>query len=136
MLRITGAAVLVLAFAVFAQAQSGRSGAEVHFTATPPNYSNEAAGGTGSAGSGGSHTLPHFPPARFAVRDATGSESDYIPSTFLSYKAAVAEGEVVLAARPEPLGTSAHADSKPAPQTARIQIVEGQDGTPEIRATH
>jgi hypothetical protein len=135
-LKLKGAAVLVLVFAVSAQAQTAHNSALAHFTATPANYSNQGAGGGGGASSGGSRALPHFPPAHLAVRTVSGSNADYIPSTFVSYKAAVAEGQAVLAARPEPLGTSALAGSKPAPRTAKIHIVQGQDGLPEILTTH
>jgi hypothetical protein len=66
------------------------------------------------------------------VRIVTGSESDYIPSTFVAFDAAVAEGRAVLAVRPESLGASAHANINPARENARIHIVQGQDGYPAI----
>ncbi|MGH9738056.1 MAG: hypothetical protein ACRD4X_05655, partial [Candidatus Acidiferrales bacterium] len=86
MIKLTGALVLVLAFAVSAQAQSARGGA--HFSVSPSSYSvGGGGGGGGGLSSGGSHILPHFAPRRFAVRDASGSAADYIPSTFVAYTA-------------------------------------------------
>lgn len=127
MIKLTGAAVLVLAFAVSAQAQSAHS--EAHFGFSPSRYSAESGGGGGGGiGSGGSHTLPHYAPTHFAVRDVRGSATDYVPSTFESYSTALTEGEAAVAKRPAPLGTSAHESAKPARKSAKIDVVQSQNG--------
>ena len=122
MIKITGAAVLVLAFAVAAQAGHGPS---AHFSASSTTYAGGASGG-GGMGAGGSGGILHVPPTRFAVRAVSGSASDYIPSTFVSYDSAVAEGEASLAARPEPLGTFARENSKPVAKNAKVQTAQKQ----------
>lgn len=126
-IKLTEAAVLVLAFAVSAQAQSMRGGA--HFGYTPSSYSvGSGGGGGGGLSSDGSHILPHYAPTHFAVRDVSGNATDYIPSTFESYTTALTQGEAAVAARPEPLGTSAHESAKLARESATIDIVQGQNG--------
>ncbi len=90
MMKITAAAVLVLAFAVAAQAGHGTS---AHFSASSTSYAGGGAGGAGGIGSGGSGAVLHVPPTHFEVRTVSGSASDYVPSTFVSYDSAVAEGE-------------------------------------------
>ncbi|MGA9882445.1 MAG: hypothetical protein WBQ34_01870 [Candidatus Acidiferrales bacterium] len=134
MIKLTGAAVLVLAFAVSARAQSARGGA--HFSVSPSSYSvGGGGGGGGGLSSGGSRTLPHYASARLAVRDASGNASDYIPSTFVTYTVALKEGQADLAMRPSPLGTLAHASAKPSKDGAKIDVVQGQNGKPTIQ-TH
>lgn len=129
-IKLTGAAVLVLVFAVSAQAQSARGGG-AHFTSTPSSYSESGGGGGGSAAAGGSRTLAHIAPAQFAVREVAGNSSDYMPSTFVSFSTAVAEGKAALAQRPKPLGVSAHESVAPA-KAAKIEVVQGEAGKPTI----
>jgi hypothetical protein len=125
MIKVMGAAVLVLAFAAAAQA-GGRT--SPHFTAWPTTYTQSGGAGIGGGGTGGSGAILHIPPARFATVEVSGSASDYIPSTFVSYNSAVAEGKASLSARPEPLGTSAQENSDSPARKARIQIVQKQNG--------
>ncbi|MGH9686578.1 MAG: hypothetical protein ACRD5K_05750 [Candidatus Acidiferrales bacterium] len=131
MIKLAGALVLALAFAVSAQAQSARGGA--HFSVSPSSYSVGGGGSGGGLSSGGSHILPHFAPRRFAVRDASGSAADYIPSTFVAYTAALREGQAALSAHPSPLGTLAHASIKLSKESAKIDVVQGQNGKPAIQ---
>lgn len=135
MIKLAGAAVLVLAFAVSAQAQSGHVAGSAHFVTPPVSYAAASAGGGGAIGSGGTHTLAHFPSAQFEVRNVTGSSSDYIPSTFVTYKAALAEGKAELRERPEPLGASVRADAMPPRSDVKILVVQSQSGGPVIQ-TH
>jgi hypothetical protein len=131
-IKIIGAAVLVLAFAISAQAQSAHGDAP-HFTASISTRVEGSAGGGGSIGSGAGQLLPHFPQTRFAARAVTGDASDYIPSTFLSYQAALAEGKASLSARAGPLALSAHTSGQPAQHDAKIDVVQRQDGKPAIK---
>ncbi len=129
-MKVVGAMVLVLGFAVAAQAGGGNT---AHFSMSPSVYSEGGGGGAGGGGlGGGSRVLPHIPSTRFAVRSASGSASDYIPSTFVSYDSAIAEGQASLSAHPQPLGTYAKED-KPAGKTATVEIVQEQDGEVAIQ---
>lgn len=123
-MKFMGAAVLVLAFA--AAAEAGGNGA--HFTVSPSIYTQSGGGGIGGGATGGAGAMLHVPPARFAVREVSGNTSDYIPSTFVSYDSAVAEGDTSSDDRPLPLGTYAQESGKPAAKDAKIQIVQKQDG--------
>jgi hypothetical protein len=125
MSKAIAATVLVLAFAVAAQA--GR-GTDAHFTASPSPYTDVGGAGIGGGSIGGSGAILHVPPTRFAMRAVSGSASEYIPSTFMAYDSAVAEGKASIAARPEPLGTFAEESIKPAAKNAKLQIVQKQDG--------
>ena len=126
MIKVMGAAVLVLGFAAAAQA-GGRT--SPHFTAWPNTYTQSGGAGIGGGGNGGSGAILHIPPARFAMVDVSGSASDYIPSTFVSYDSAVVEGEAAQAVCPEPLGTSVQKSDKPVAKNSRtIQIVQKQNG--------
>jgi hypothetical protein len=126
MIKITGAVVLVLVFAVAAQAGHG---ANAHFTASPSTYAQGGGAGMGGGGTGGSGTILHVPPAHFAMQAVSGSASDYVPSTFVSYDSALAEGKASLDAHGEPLGRSAQREnSKPAEKSADLQIVQKQNG--------
>jgi hypothetical protein len=130
MIKLTGAAVLVLAFAAVAQAGGGNS---AHFTAWPSPDVQVGSGGTGGGEMRGSGTLMHVAPARFAVREVSGNASDYIPSTFVSYNSAVAEGEASQAARPQPLKASTQESGKAAPKNSKTQIVQKKDGALAIQ---
>lgn len=124
MIKIAGAAVLVLGFAAVAQAGGGGA----HFTASSNTLTQGGGAGIGGGAAGGSGTVLHVPPTRFATREVSGNSSDYIPSTFVSYNSAVAEGSAPVAARPKPLEMSAQKSGKPTVRSATIQIVQKQDG--------
>jgi hypothetical protein len=127
---MAGLAVLVLAFAVSAQAQGSRS---VRVAISPSTLHSSGGGSAGGASSGGFHHLTHYAPARFAVQVVTGDATDYIPSTFVPYQTALAEGQTVLASPPQPLGTFARQNSKPAPRKAKIELEQDHHGDAVIR---
>lgn len=124
--------VLLLGFAISAQAQGGRAaGGEA-----PSQLSRSGGGGAGFGGGGAGasnfHTLEHIPRARFTVATLSGDASDFVPSTFVPYKIAVAEGRSVLSAAPESLGQFAR-NYDAAPRTkAKLELVQDHHGYPEI----
>jgi hypothetical protein len=130
MLKVTGAAVLVLAFAAAAQAGGGSN---AHFTSSPSQYMQYGGGIGGGSSTGSSGATLQVPPTQFAVRAVSGSASDYVPSTFVSYESAVAEGDAALAANSQPLGTSAQGSTKPAAKNVKAQIVQKQGGDVTIQ---
>jgi len=121
MFKITGAAVLVLASAAAAQAGGH---ATAHFTASPSPYGQ--AGVAGIPDTSGFGPVPYVPPTQFAVQAVSGNPSEYTPSTFVSYDSAVSEGQALLAAQREPLGTSARAGHTKDAKNAEIHIVQNQ----------
>ena len=127
MIKITAAAVLVLACAAAAQAGGG-----AHFTMWPSTLTQGGGAGYG-VGAAGSGTMLHVPAAHFAVREASGNTSDYVPSTFVSYDSAVAEGKASVAGHAQLLGASAQEGGKPTAKNAKIQIVQKQNGAPAIQ---
>jgi hypothetical protein len=75
------------------------------FPARAQNRSAGASGGGGfGAGSINANMLPHTPVASFDEIVVQGSDSDYVPSTFVPFEAAVRMGEAALAYRPKSLG--------------------------------
>jgi hypothetical protein len=134
-IKIVGVAVLVLGFAVSAQAQGVRAAG----AAVPPITSISGGGSAGYGGGGFSvgpssfRTLSHFPPTRFAVKTVDGSSSDYVPSTFVPYEVAVAEGRAVLAARPVSLGQFARQNQATITPKAKVELVQDHHGYPVIR---
>ena len=115
MIKIMGATVLVLAFAVAVQAGGH---ATAHFTASPSAYSQT--GGAGIPDTGGFGPLPYIPPTQLAVQAVSGSTSEYVPSTFVSYDSAVREGRAATQSRPEALGTSARESGQSMVNNAKI----------------
>lgn len=134
-IKIAGVAVLVLGFAVSAQAQSVRAAG----AASSPITSNSGGGSAGYGGGGFSigpsnfRTLPHFPPAHFTMKAVQGSSGDYVPSTFVPYAKALAEGRAMLAARPVSLGQFARENQPAATAKATIEMVQDHHGYPVIR---
>jgi hypothetical protein len=134
-IKIAGAVVLILGFAVSAQAQGVRAAG----TASSPITSNSGGGSAGYGGGGFSigpssfRTLPHFPPAHFAVKAVEGNAGDYVPSTFVPYAKALAEGRALLAARPVSLGQFARENQVTVTPKAKIELVQDHHGYPVIR---
>ena len=133
MIRIAGALALVLGFAISAQAQGGRAAGEQ--VASLLNYSGGGGAGFGGGGAGVSnfHTLPHTPPAHFVVATLAGNANDFVPSTFVPYKIAVAEGRLIVSATPESLGQFARDCDATTRTKAKLELVQDHYGYPVVR---
>jgi len=132
-IRIAGAVALVLGFAVSAQAQGARAGgAQV---ASLLNYSGGGGAGFGGGGTGVSnfHILAHIPPAHFVGATLTGDAHGFVPSTFVPYKIAVAEGRLLVSATPESLGQFARDCDATTRTKAKLELVQDHYGYPVVR---
>jgi hypothetical protein len=121
MKSLVGFAVLALSFAVPAYAQAhaaGGGGAGLPV--------NSGGGGVGGAESGAAVRLPHYSRAKFQVTAVSGSETDYIPSTFVSYNKALTTGHTTVASAPETLGQAAQLNRQTPRVKAKFALV--QDG--------
>lgn len=111
MKRILGIAVVILWFAVPAQAQI---------------FGNSISGG-GSI----SHVIfpvhPSTPPAHFDVRAVSGS-ADFVPSSFATYEQALAQGRAALAAQAKTLAQIAKENSSAPKPKARLVLVQDDRG--------
>ncbi|HVB86221.1 MAG TPA: hypothetical protein VNK23_06090 [Candidatus Dormibacteraeota bacterium] len=119
--------------AISAQAQ----GAHVSAGATPNLLTYSAGGGAGFGGEGAGptnfNTLPHIPPARFQATAVSGNSNDFVPSTFVPYKIAVAEGRWILAETPRSLGEFARSYDASSRAKAKFELVQDHHGHPVIR---
>ncbi len=119
MKRFLGLAVLALGFALPAHAQL--SGGSV-------------GSGTSLSGSGGlngavsCHTLPSYPPANLAMIVISGTANSFIPSGFVSYEQAVAEGRAALSAKARSLAEAAEENSNSQKARAKFALVQDAKG--------
>jgi hypothetical protein len=131
MKRFLGLAILILGLALSAGAQSnGRA-----FSGGSAPTSGGYGGGGGSIGGGGLSgvsftTLPSRPPATFGSAAISGSDADFVPSTFLPFEKAVAAGQAMLDAEHASVADTARANSATPRMKARVALVEDAVGDP------
>jgi hypothetical protein len=131
MKRLLGLAVLTVGLAVPAHAQAPRAMA-VGMTPSPTT-SGGGGGGFGGGSSCGGGKLTSYPVARFNVTSVSGSQQDYIPSTFVSYDEAVAAGRAILNAPPKSLDEVARETSTNRRETAKLALVQDANGNAIIQ---
>jgi len=108
MKQLLGLAVLVFFFTLPAHAQSGGS----------------IAGGSLFGSS--FHTLPSYPPARLISTGISGTDEDFVPSAFVAYEQAIAEGRAAITAEAKTVAKAA-SENKSAPKP-RAKFAMVQDG--------
>jgi hypothetical protein len=122
MKRLLGLAALILSLSVPAHAQRmGGSGGVIN---------GGGSGGGGGVGLGAVNIpgLPGHPPRDFLITSVSGSESDFTPSTFLSYDEAIAEGRAALAARSKTLAECATESRNSERDKAKIAFLQDANG--------
>lgn len=94
-----------------------------------------AGGGAGGSTSGGGesgvtsfHTLPSIPAAILRSSAISGTEADFVPSTFLPYNQAIAAGREVLDAQHKSVAEAAAENSRTHRLKAKAVIVENAAG--------
>jgi len=98
MKRLIGIGIAALALALPAGAQTMHaSGGGM---ASPLTATGGGGGGSGYGSGGGSgdtsvNKLPSYPRACLAMAAVSGTRAEYVPSTFVAYDKAVADGETV-----------------------------------------
>jgi hypothetical protein len=75
-------------------------------------------------------TLPGRPPATFGSAAISGSDADFVPSTFVPFEKAVAAGQAMLDAEHTSLAEAARANSATPKMKARVALVENAVGDP------
>jgi hypothetical protein len=121
MKKILGAAALVLLFSVPALAQyKPPSG--------PVTYSGGGGGGGALSGGSTGSRLPNYAPAQFATAAASGSDSTFAPSTFLTFDQAVAEGKAEALAVHKSLAEVAAENNARAKAKAKYAFVQDTSG--------
>ncbi len=131
MKKAIGIAAFVLFFAIPAHAQRGGA-------STSAQVSNGGGGGGGGFGGGGlsggttSNLLPTYAPAHFKMSAVSGSDASFIPSGYLPFESAVAEGQAILdAEKKTPAEAAAAASIVPKPH-AKVTVVQGANGDPIV----
>lgn len=125
---LVGFAVLVLSFAMPSYAQGHPAGGGG--TGFPTYSGGAGVGGTGIGG--GAATLPHYSRARFQVTATSGTETDYIPSTFVTYNRALTKGNDSLASVPETVGQAAQVNRETPKVKAKFALVQDNHGNAVI----
>lgn len=133
MKRLLGLAVLTAGLAVPAHAQAPRAMAASMAPSPMSSGSGGGGGGFGGGSSSGGGKLTSYPVARFNVTSVSGSQQDYIPSTFVSYDEAVAAGRAILNAPPKSLDEVARETSTNRRETAKLALVQDANGNAVIQ---
>ena len=132
-IRVAGAALLVLGFAISAQAQGSRVASGAISPIAPHSAGGGAGFGGGGIGPSSFQTLPHIPSTQFRATAVSGDSNDFVPSTFVPYKTALAEARSILAAAPESLGQFAREQDAATRAKAKYEVVQDHHGDAVIR---
>ncbi|HXW63242.1 MAG TPA: hypothetical protein VEJ45_11620 [Candidatus Acidoferrales bacterium] len=130
MRHLIGLAVLALGLVLPTHAQAMRSASGV---ANPTSAGSGSGGGGGLGGGfGGGSTiggrLTYYPLAHFSVTSVSGTQQDYVPSTFVSYDQAVATGQNELDTPPLTVAAAARQQASTHPGKAKIAVMQDDRG--------
>lgn len=127
--RFLGLAILAAGLAVPAHAQVSRGFAAGNPTSSP---SFSGGGGFGGGYSAGGIKLPSYPVACLGVTSVSGSQQDYVPSTFVAYDKALAEGRAILSAPPKSVAEAAREQGSSRTEKAKLALVQDDYGNAVI----
>jgi hypothetical protein len=123
-MKITlGLAAVLFFAAVPAHAQS-----RVGSVAATQNSGGGGGYGGGSAGSSGFSGLPHYAAADLRAIEVSGDESTYLPSTFMPFEKAVAQGYVVVKEESKTVAQAAAENRKASHLEAKARLVQDDRG--------
>ncbi len=128
MKRAIGVVAFVLFFALPAHAQRGGASP----SAQPTSSGGGGGGGYGGGGGGTGSLLPNYAPAHFKMNEVAGSDGSFIPSAFLPFDRAVAEGQAILDAQKKTPAEAAAASSIVQKPHAKVSVVQGANGDPIV----
>lgn len=124
---IIGATFLIL---IFSASAFGQSFGTYGYIGSGPSLNSGASLNSRSGFTGvGTHTLYSTPEPRFHMTVVNGSSNDFIPSTFVPFEQAVAQGRAALATKPKTLAEVAaeyRATKKPKAEVAFVQDDSGR----------
>jgi hypothetical protein len=130
---------LILGFSLPAHAQSKGTGMVAGGSSGGVTSNGTGGGGGGFGGSSGGgltssnfSTLPSIPPAVLRSTAISGTNADFVPSTFLSYDQAIAEGQAVLDAQHKSVAEAAMENNRARRSKAKAAIIENAVGDPVI----
>lgn len=124
MKRAIGVAAFILFFAIPAHAQAGSS-SSAHAT-------QGGGGGGGGFSGGGTGRLPAQPRAHFKMSAVSGSDRSFIPSGYLPFDRAVAEGQAIIDAEKKTPAEAAAATSIVPKPRAKVAVVQDANGDPIV----
>lgn len=130
MKRAIGVAAFIL-FAIPAHAQKGASPAGGSSSAQQA-ASAGGGGGGGFGGGGGTGRLADTPRAQFRMSTVSGSDGSFIPSGYLPFDRAVAEGQAMLDAEKKTPAEAAAATSIVPKPHAKVAVVQDANGDPIV----
>lgn len=126
MKRAIGVAAFILFFAIPAHAQAGSSA-----SARPTQGGGGGLGG-GFGGGGTGAPLPVYPRAQNKMSAVSGTDASFIPSGYLPFDRAVAEGQAILDAEKKTPAEAAAASSIVPKPHAKVAVVQGANGDPIV----
>jgi len=135
MKRLLGLAILAAGLAIPAHAQGFHGGASAGSSSNglPTNGGGGGfGGGFGGGLSSAGNRLPAYPLANFNLAAVSGTQAEYVPSTFVSYDQAVAEGREILATPPKTLVQAAREQASTRTDKARFALVQDRNGNAVI----
>ena len=77
-------------------------------------------------------TLPSYPAASLAATAVSGTDAEFVPSTFLPFESAVAAGKAALDAQHASLAQAAEANSRAPKAKAKFALIEDATGNAVI----
>ncbi|HXU20445.1 MAG TPA: hypothetical protein VN788_07680 [Verrucomicrobiae bacterium] len=125
MKRMIGIAAFIMFFAIPAHAQRGGAS-----SSAAPRMGG--GGGIGGSGGGMGNLLPAHPPTHFKMSAVSGSDASFIPSGYLPFESAVAEGQAILDAEKKTPAEAAAASSIVPKPHAKVAVVQSADGDPIV----
>lgn len=128
---------LVLGTLIFAVSLCAHAQSHMPAGGGTPNP-NAVGGPNGTGGQGGYggltagptvfNTLPHDCPTAFVVAGVSGSDADFVPSSFLSFDQAVVLGRAEEAAMKETLAEAARKNAKAKTEQSKLAVIEDSQG--------
>src|SRR5690242_3817139 len=129
MKRTIGVAAFILFFAIPAHAQRSASPA---CGSSSAQATSGGGGGGGFEGGTGAGRLSTRPRAHFNMREVHGSDGSFIPSGYLPFDRAVAEGQAILDAEKKTPAEAAAATSIVPKAHAKVAVVQDANGDPIV----
>jgi hypothetical protein len=130
--KILAVAILGVIFTVPAHAQRSMAGSLGPSGAGYIQGGTAGSGGPGGGGGGGGtvsfHTLPAVPPTQFDAIRVSGSNDDFVPSSWTDFEKGLAIGRAQLSVEQKTLGEIAEENREIEKPKAKLTIVQDGDG--------